>query len=52
VRPRAQELGCTDELALLPDLIRRDGGAGRQRALHAIGGMDTLLRELTRVTSS
>jgi carboxylate-amine ligase len=51
MRPRAQELGCTDELALLPDLIRRGGGAGRQRALHAIGGMDTLLRELTRVTS-
>src|SRR5208282_2788802 len=49
-RPHATELGCADELAMLPELLARGGGAGRQRAAYAIAGMDYLLRELTRVT--
>jgi carboxylate-amine ligase len=49
-RRHAAELGCADELELLPQLIEREGGAGRQRGLHAIAGMDSLLRELTLLT--
>ncbi len=46
----AQELDCANELADLPPLLDRGGGAGRQRAAYEIAGMDGLLRELTRVT--
>jgi carboxylate-amine ligase len=49
-RPHAGELGCTDELELLPELIERRGGAGRQRRFHGLAGMDSLLRELTLLT--
>jgi gamma-glutamyl:cysteine ligase YbdK (ATP-grasp superfamily) len=49
-RRHAVELGCADELESLPQLIEREGGAGRQRRLHAIAGMDSLLRELTLLT--
>ncbi len=49
-RPHAGELGCTDELELLPELLSRGGGAGRQRRFHEIAGMDSLLRELTLLT--
>jgi carboxylate-amine ligase len=51
-RRHADELGCSEELALLPELIRRGGGAGRQRRFHEIAGMDSLLRELTRATGA
>jgi glutamate---cysteine ligase / carboxylate-amine ligase len=51
-RSHAAELGCEEELALLSNLVRRGGGAGRQRSLHEIAGMDTLLRELTRETAA
>jgi carboxylate-amine ligase len=47
----AEELGCTEELASLPALLRRGGGAGRQRAAYEIAGMDGLLRELTGLTA-
>jgi carboxylate-amine ligase len=47
----AGELGCGEELALLPDLLRRGGGAGVQRELHEAARMDGLLRELTRRTA-
>jgi carboxylate-amine ligase len=47
----AGELGCVKELARLPALLARGGGAGRQRAAYEIAGMDGLLRELTRLTS-
>ncbi len=47
----AGELGCADELAGLPALLARGGGAGRQRAAYAIAGMDGLLRELTALTA-
>ncbi|MDQ6606125.1 MAG: YbdK family carboxylate-amine ligase [Actinomycetota bacterium] len=51
-REHAEELGCTDELEVLPALLRRGGGAGLQRATYEIAGMDALLRRLTKVTSS
>jgi carboxylate-amine ligase len=47
----AEQLGCAAELALLPELVRRGGGAGRQRAIHEIAGIDAVTRELTRITS-
>lgn len=50
-QPYAAELGCRAELAALPALVDRGGGAGHQRHVHAISGMDTLLRELTRLAS-
>ena len=37
---------------MLPALVRRGGGAGRQRAVHEIGGMGALLRELTELTAA
>jgi glutamate---cysteine ligase / carboxylate-amine ligase len=46
----ASALGCVADLAGLPELVRRGGGAGRQRAAYEISGMDGLLRELTRLT--
>jgi glutamate---cysteine ligase / carboxylate-amine ligase len=46
----AQELGCVKELAELPSLLARGGGAGRQRAMYEIAGMDGLLCELTAIT--
>jgi carboxylate-amine ligase len=51
-REDAAELGCGDLLARLPQLLARGGGAGVQRDIHAIGGMDALLRELTALTGS
>ena len=51
-RPHAAELGCEGELLVLPHLVESGGGAGRQRALHAIGGMGALLRGLTEETGS
>ncbi|HEX3691038.1 MAG TPA: YbdK family carboxylate-amine ligase [Solirubrobacteraceae bacterium] len=49
-RRHAGELGCLDELDLLPELLDRGGGAGRQRRFYGIAGMDALLRELTLLT--
>jgi glutamate---cysteine ligase / carboxylate-amine ligase len=48
----ADELHCADALDRLPELLRRGGGAGRQRAMHEIGGMGALLRELTELTGT
>ncbi len=47
----ATELQCEAELATLPDLLARGGGAGRQRGFYEIAGMDALLRELSAITS-
>jgi carboxylate-amine ligase len=47
----AHELGCEAELELLPGLLARQGGAGRQRRFHEIAGMDALLRELAQLTA-
>jgi carboxylate-amine ligase len=49
-RPHARELGCEDELEGVRALLDSGGGAGRQRAAYAIGGMAKLLREITAVT--
>jgi carboxylate-amine ligase len=46
----ARELGCVTELAGLPSLLTRGGGAGRQRSAYEIAGMDGLLRDLTALT--
>jgi carboxylate-amine ligase len=51
-RDHADELRCGAALDRLPGLLRRGGGAGRQRAVHEIGGMGALLRELTEVTAT
>jgi carboxylate-amine ligase len=51
-RRHAGELGCEEELERLPALMDRGGGAGRQRRLYEISGMDTLLRTLTRTTAA
>jgi carboxylate-amine ligase len=51
-RGHADLLHCADALDVLPALLRRGGGAGRQRAAHEIGGMGALLRELTQVTGA
>jgi carboxylate-amine ligase len=50
-RRHADELGCADELEGVTRLVERGGGAGRQRAAHAIGGMGGLLREVVARTS-
>jgi carboxylate-amine ligase len=51
-RDHADELQCADALEQLPALLRSGGGAGRQRAVHEMGGMGALLRELTDLTSA
>jgi carboxylate-amine ligase len=48
----ARELGCTDELDGIRRLVEQGGGAGRQRATHAIGGLSTLLRDTLQRTST
>lgn len=45
VRPHARELGCVDELDGLRRLLEHGGGAGAQRAAHAIGGLGAMLRD-------
>ena len=47
----ASELQCEAELSALPDLVVRGGGAGRQRGVYEIAGMDALVRELSTVTA-
>ncbi|MBV8216976.1 MAG: YbdK family carboxylate-amine ligase [Solirubrobacterales bacterium] len=48
----AGELGCADELARLPELLQRGGGAGMQRATYEIAGIDAVLRELVQRTGN
>jgi glutamate---cysteine ligase / carboxylate-amine ligase len=52
VAPYTAELGCDDELACLPAMVARGGGAGRQREVYEIAGIEALLRRLTEITSS
>jgi carboxylate-amine ligase len=47
----ADELGCADELQHLTAMAARGGGAGRQRQIQQVSGMDTLLRELVSLTA-
>ena len=51
-RRHAGELDCADELDLLPALVQRGGGAGRQRAAHEIVGLAGLVRELTGIAGA
>ena len=46
----AGELGCVEELARLPDLLERGGGAGMQRSTYEIAGIDAVLRDLLQRT--
>ncbi len=48
----ASELRCADELAALPELLDRGGGAGDQRATYTIAGMDAVVRQLTELTAT
>jgi carboxylate-amine ligase len=50
-RPHADELACAAQLDAAQLLLEDGGGAGRQRALHAIGGMGALLRTATALTT-
>ncbi len=52
VREEANELGCEEELDGLRGLLEHGGGAGRQRAAHAIGGMGAVMRETAAVTAA
>jgi carboxylate-amine ligase len=50
-RRHAAELNCAAELEHLPALVAAHGGAGRQRAVYDVTGMDALLRELVALTA-
>jgi carboxylate-amine ligase len=52
VRPHARELGCEDELDGVRRLLERGGGAGEQRAAHAIGGLGAMLRDTVARTAA
>jgi glutamate---cysteine ligase / carboxylate-amine ligase len=52
VEPRAHALGCAEELALLPELLRRGGGAGAQRAIFTSVGMEGLVQRLAQLTAA
>jgi glutamate---cysteine ligase / carboxylate-amine ligase len=52
VENRAHELECVQELALLPELLQRGGGASTQRAIHKTAGIDGLAQQLTRLTAA
>ncbi|MBV8955265.1 MAG: YbdK family carboxylate-amine ligase [Solirubrobacterales bacterium] len=52
IRDRARELGCVQELAALPELLKRGGGAADQRATYEIAGIDAVLRELMQQTAA
>ncbi|MBV9604457.1 MAG: YbdK family carboxylate-amine ligase [Solirubrobacterales bacterium] len=46
----AGELGCSDELDGLRDLVARGGGAGAQREVYEIAGIDAVARRLVEPT--
>jgi carboxylate-amine ligase len=46
----AAALGCGAELDGLQTLVAAGGGAGRQRAVYEVAGMESLLRSLVEVT--
>lgn len=50
-RGPARELRCETELAYLPELLGRGGGAGAQRAVYEIAGIDAVVRELMESTA-
>ncbi len=50
-QPYAEELGCAQGLARLPALVAGGGGAGRQRTVYGLSGIDSLLRDLIATTA-
>jgi carboxylate-amine ligase len=48
----AGELGCSEELDGLRDLVARGGGAGDQRAVYEIAGIDAVARRLVELTQA
>ena len=52
VESRARELECVEEIALLPELVSRGGGAGAQRATYEIAGIDAVTRRLAELTAT
>jgi carboxylate-amine ligase len=48
----AGELGCAEELGGLHELVARGGGAGAQRAVFEIAGIDAVARRLVELTQS
>jgi carboxylate-amine ligase len=51
-RPFAREVGAEDQLELVERILRDGGGADRQRAAHARGGMPALLEHLVGETAA
>jgi carboxylate-amine ligase len=51
VRPYARQLDCEDGVALIPALVAARGGAGRQREINGLAGIDSLLRDLMATTA-
>jgi carboxylate-amine ligase len=49
--PHAAELGCAQGLARIPALVAGGGGAGHQRAVHELSGIDSVLRDLIATTA-
>lgn len=47
----ARELRCVEQIARLPELLQRGGGAGMQRADYEIAGIDAVIRELLQRTN-
>jgi carboxylate-amine ligase len=52
IHGRARELGCTQQLALLPALVRQGGGAGVQRAMYERSGIQAVTRQLADLTAA
>jgi carboxylate-amine ligase len=50
-QPYAAELQCEQALARIPALVAAGGGAGRQRAVYELSGLDSLLRDLIATTA-
>lgn len=50
-QPYASELRCEQALSRIPALAATGGGAGRQRAVHELSGLDSLLRDLIATTA-
>ncbi len=47
----SRELGCEEALTRIPAFVAAGGGAGRQRAIYELSGLDSLLRELIATTA-
>jgi carboxylate-amine ligase len=50
--PWAAELGCAGGLAGLHELVARGGGAGDQRSVYEIAGIDAVVRRLVELTGA